>query len=548
MRALKILSKTVFVALVVGACTNTADVAQTNEGGAGPDDEAGGAQATGGSDSSGGARSDTGGTSSSGGSRSTGGTHAADAGQPSSGGTDAPEQTGGRTATGGSQATGGRPPTGGSQATGGRSSTGGSQATGGSPAAAGAGGGEDIVEERSDVAPNTDPQISDADFSAFVESANRFGLELQQAATDDGQLEAEGNQVFSPLSALVALSMTYVGARGDTATAMKATLHDELDAGLYHVAQNRLMRELRSRNQTGTDHNGEELRVELAPANSIWLERTFNVQAPFLDLLSQEYDSGARKVDFVNTPDEARLAINGWVEGRTHDRIQDLLAEGDVDTLTRIVLVNALYFYANWGSLFDERSTQAEPFTTLSGDTVTVDMMHQTQQLRYGSTASYAIAQVPYYVGDLWMTVVLPADGEFETVRSQVSGDWLAEASADLVPTEVRFALPKFQIETGQIRLLEALRALGMGIAFTPEADFSGIVEGEPLAITAVIQKAFIGTDEAGTEAAAATAVIAAGGLPEDPVPLTLDRPFLYFIQDTTGIVLFSGQVVDPTL
>jgi serpin B len=520
MRALEAVSKTVLLALLAGACSNDADPVRS-DGGAGPSDESGGALANGGSQGPGG-------------SKSSGGAEPADAGQPSLGGTGEPEQTGGRAATGGSQETGGE------------------QATGGIPAAAGAGGGSEIVEDRSDVAPDTDPQISDADFAAFVQSANRFGFELQQAAVDSGSLDAEGNQVFSPVSAMVALSMTYAGARGDTAAAMKATLHDELDDGVYHVAQNRLMRELRSRNQTGTDLLGGELRVEIAPTNSIWLERTLGVAGPFLDLLSQEYDSGARKVDFINAPDAARLAINGWVEDQTHDRIQDLLMPGDVDASTRIVLVNALYLYANWSSLFDKNSTAAEPFTTLSGEQVSVDMMHNNFKMQYASTESYAIAQVPYYSGELWMTVVLPAEGQFETVRSQVSGEWLAEASADVdptavAPTQVKLALPKFRIETAQTRLDEPLTSLGMGIAFTDEADFSGMVEDGPLFIGAVAQKAFIGTDEAGTEAAAATALRAGTGRPEQPVELTMNRPFLFFIQDTTGVVLFSGQVVDPT-
>jgi serpin B len=312
------------------------------------------------------------------------------------------------------------------------------------------------------------------------------------------------------------------------------------------------MRELRSRNRTGTDENGDVLRVEIAPTNSIWLERTLRVASPFLDLLSQQYDSGARKVDFINTSDDVRLAINGWVEDQTHDRIKDLLMPGDVDSSTRIVLVNALYFYANWASLFEKRATVVESFTTLSGEQVSVDMMHNTYEAQYASTESYAIVQVPYTWEDLWMTFVLPAEGQFETVRSQVSGEWLAEASADLGPsvasTEVKLSLPKFQIETGQIKLDEPLTRMGMGIAFTGQADFTGMVEDSPLSISSVVQKAFIGTDEAGTEAAAATAVVMAGGLPEEPVEFTMNRPFLFFIQDKTGIVLFSGQVVDPTL
>ena len=143
--------------------------------------------------------------------------------------------------------------------------------------------------------------------------------------------------------------------------------------------------------------------------------------------------------------------------------------------------------------------------------------------------------------------MVLPKAGGFEATRAQISGPWLSELTSGMTSTQTALSVPKFKVETGQFRLKLPLTDLGMGIVFTGQADFSGITTAQPLTIDDVIQKAFIGVDEAGTEAAAATAVTTVGAIPPTPTPFTVDRPFLFFVQDQTGLVLFSGQVVDPT-
>jgi serpin B len=396
---------------------------------------------------------------------------------------------------------------------------------------------------RSDVAPDTTPDISDTDFAAFIASANEFGLDLAQQVASTGALDKTKNGVFSPISALTALAMAYAGAEGDVAAAMKRALHDELAAEQYHVAQNRLMRELQGYNYSSLDEFGEPVRVELAPANSLWADKTAGIKTLFLDTMSRQYDAGVHLVDFRNGTESARLAINDWVEDKTKDKIKELLSKGDVDSSTQFVLVNALYLFANWQNLFMKESTSEAPFTTLNGDLVSVSTMHQTEPMLYKTTESFDVVQLPYVTGKLHLTVVLPKAGQFETVRSAVSADWLDSANSGLTSENVALSLPKFQIETAQMRLIPALEALGF---FDAGSTLSGIGD-EPVAISEVIQKAFIGTDESGTEAAAATAVGLATGLPSQSVVVTCDRPFLFFIQAESGLVLFSGQVVDPT-
>jgi serpin B len=389
----------------------------------------------------------------------------------------------------------------------------------------------------------TNPAISDTDYASFIADSNRFGLELYQKVNAS---TADKNSVFSPVSAELALAMAYGGATDAAAAAMKATLHDNLAMGQYHVACNRLQRDLLSRNYSHDFGSGNVYRIELAPANSLWIDLTFSVKTPFLDLLSEQYDTGTYRVNFAGEPEPSRLAINGWVMDRTHNKIKDLLNPGDVDSGTRAVLVNALYFFGNWSTLFNKQSTQPGIFHTLAGTDVTANLMHGgTEEFNYKADANATVLQVPYVHGDLWMTIVLPNSGQFASVRDQVSQAWLAQMTASLAQTSVQVTIPKFTITTDQIKLRDPLIALGMGPAFVE--NFTGI-SNEPISISDVVQKAFIGVDEEGTEAAAATAVMFAGAVPQQPIPVTVDRPFLYFIQDTTGIVLFAGQVVDPTL
>jgi serpin B len=237
------------------------------------------------------------------------------------------------------------------------------------------------------------------------------------------------------------------------------------------------------------------------------------------------------------------------VEAHTQDRIKELLVSGDITANTRFVIVNALYLYASWETLFPKKQTNQAAFHSLAGSDVTSDTMHVTDFMLYKATTDAQVVEVPYVSGNLWMTLVLPASGQFEATRAQIAGQWLADLSSSLTRTYVTLGLPKFKVVTPQLLLIQPLTDLGMGIAFEPgKADFSGITTDDPLFIRRVVQKAFIGVDEDGTEGAAATAVVGdTWGIPPTPVALTFDRPFLFFIQDKTGTVLFSGQVVDPT-
>jgi len=415
--------------------------------------------------------------------------------------------------------------------------------------AAGNGGGPDpnVTILRSSVQADESPELSAEDYKAFIAHINKFGLDLGRKLVEAENFE-QLNVIYSPLSATVALAMTYAGARGTTATEMKSVLGDTFAVGQFHVAANRLTRELASR-RTSRMVNDKTRKVELNVVDSLWVERTLEVEGAFLDLLSREYNSGVRQVDFVTAFEPARLSINDWVSDQTKMRIEDLIPPGAIDAATRVVLVNAVYFYGSWASPFTHEATSPATFKPLAGATIQVPTMHQVVFTNYRSSDDYALAELPYELDKLRMTIVLPAEGKFEAVRSQVSSAWLEQAVAGITPAKVSIALPKFKMTVGTFSLTESLRALGMNVPFTNAADFSGITQGGALQISDVVQKAFIAVDEDGTEAAAATAVIVSGtSAPIDqPIPFLVDRPFLFFIRDDNGAVLFSGQVTDPT-
>jgi serpin B len=402
--------------------------------------------------------------------------------------------------------------------------------------------------ERSLVEADDSPDISDADYAAFTDRFTGFGLELGQKVAASATLTTE-NAVYSPLSAAYALAMAYAGARGETAAEMKSVLGDTFMPGTYHSAANRLARELASRATSEMAGEGKARKVELNLADALFLERTLQVQPDFLDLLAREYDSGVRRLDFREAPEIARVSINDWVAEQTHEKILNLLPMGVIDNETRFVLVNALYFYGSWRAPFRQEATAPADFHTLSGETKQVPTMRAFELTAgYASSTDFSVAELRYVGDHLSMVIVLPAQDKFETVRGMANGPWLKQAVGSLQPSLLNVSLPKFKLTVGSFSLDAGLMALGMKQAFTDSADFSGIAPA--LKITEVLQKCFIAVDEDGTEAAAATGVI--GGTTsapvEQPIPFEVDRPFMFFVRDDNGVVLFSGQVVDPSV
>jgi serpin B len=392
---------------------------------------------------------------------------------------------------------------------------------------------------QSNRAREKNPDINEADLHSLVDGNNAFALELYQSLRPQS-----GNLVLSPFSISLALAMTYSGARGET----EAQMADVLNFGPQeqtHPAFNALDLAL-EKDTLVLDKEQEPMQLNIA--NSVWAEQTFTFLPDFLDTLSINYGAAMYLLDFINQAEPSRLEINNWVSDKTEDKINDLLPEGTINPATKMVLVNAIYFKADWLNPFDADDTHDREFKLLDGSTVIVPMMGQRMDIPYAVHDGYAIAELPYAGETAVMTLLVPDEGRFEEIESQLSYGMVQEALANIPTTDVAVAMPKFKYESAFL-LSDALSALGMPLAFDEDqADFSGMTDEQDLFIADVIHKAFVAVDEEGTEAAAATAVIMEGAtaiMVENS--LYIDRPFMYFIRDVeTGQILFIGRVLNP--
>ena len=376
-------------------------------------------------------------------------------------------------------------------------------------------------------------QISDLEWknprptaAAFdpAESVNELAFDLYTTLS----VENEGNLFFSPYSISSALAMTYGGARGETAEQMDQVLHlGGQDA--THPAFSYLRKKL--------NNIQEEEHVQLSIANALWPQKDYAFLPGSVALMRKFYGSEIHPVDYRTDAEGARRKINNWVEGQTNDRIQNLIPEGMLDPMTRLVLANAIYFKGDWASQFKKENTSPSPFTIPDGSKVDVPMMSQTGDFKLARTDRLQALELPYEGRDLSMLILLPDPGEALALQ------WPADL--EFTEMEVMVQLPKFKIDSS-FRLGNTLAALGMPLAFSPQADFSGMDGSKELSIGFVIHKAFVEVNEEGTEAAAATAVgMRFSGMPPQFIA---DRPFLFLIREnTTGTILFIGRVTDPS-
>jgi serpin B len=372
-----------------------------------------------------------------------------------------------------------------------------------------------------------------ADVQTLVQGNNAFALDLQARLR-----QSEGNLVCSPYSISMALAMTRAGARGQTAAEMDKVLHFTLDPSRLHPTNAELIR--------ANNGYGRPRDYQLSVVQSLWGDDTLTVNADFERLIHTDYGATLRRVRFNQKPDEARQQINHWVQNRTNDKIKDLLHKEDIDRMTRLVLVNAIYFKGAWQLPFHKAATREESFTS-GGRKRKAAMMHQTNSFRYAEGEGFQALELPYEGGDLSMMILLPREKDgLKNLEQALTPAQLSNWLEKLASRRVEVALPRFKVES-RFNLTQELEALGMPSAFGGGADFSGISTSEQLRISKVIHQAMVNVDEEGTEAAAATAVVMTRS-GESAVAFQADHPFLFLLRDQrTGSILFLGRVTDPS-
>jgi serpin B len=379
---------------------------------------------------------------------------------------------------------------------------------------------------------------------------NKFALELFAKLQS-----TKGNLFFSPYSISSALAMTYAGARNQTESQMAEVLHFPVSANVKTDSASKF---LLDRQQFATEfgklikdlnNRGQKGAYTLTVANALWGQKGYGFLKEFLELIESSYDGRLNEVDFVRAAEEARKTINSWVEKKTNGKIKNLISQGVLNSMTRLVLTNAIYFKGNWAQQFKENRTQDAPFTLADGQKTDVAMMNQKADFGYMETDTFQALELPYVNQELSMVILLPkkfdALDEFEkTLTLENLTQWLAK----IHKREVVVFMPKFKM-TSQFGLASVLKSMGMEDAFSSSADFSGINGKRDLFISAVIHKAYVEVNEEGTEAAAATGVVMRlTSVGPTPIPVfRADHPFLFLIRDNlTGSILFIGRVANP--
>lgn len=404
--------------------------------------------------------------------------------------------------------------------------------------------------------------------ATLVADERALAVDLYQAIR-----KQSGNLFYSPYSIYVALSMPYVGARGQTALQMSKTLHFSLpgdDAPLYPAVES-LGLELKGRGLLDKGQGGQIL-LRLKVANMMWGQAGYQFLQDNLFTLEKHYQAtfptfdqaSFPMLDFAAASAASSQTISAWVKDQTEGKIPDLLSAGTIGAMTKLVLANAIHFDVAWKNPFSPTATKTMPFRLLDGSSVDVPTMSDTLTLPYAKGQGYQAVELRYDGDGLGLVILLPDAGTFEQFEQGLTVAKLQDALSALAPNQVVLSLPKLRYEP-RIDLGQTLKGLGMTDAFdASKADFTEMTDRRGLSIGDVVHKAIISLDENGSEAAAATGVAmglsatphveAATGVVTQPTAaprveatVVVDRPFVFLIRDVkTGAVVFLGRVTNP--
>jgi serpin B len=362
---------------------------------------------------------------------------------------------------------------------------------------------------------------------------NEFAVELYKKIS-----KPDENVFFSPYSISTALAMTYAAAKGKTAQEMEQTLHFKLKNGDLHKGFSEIISDLNARGKQGN--------YKLNVANRIWVKAGLNPTKAFMDIVRKYYFAAAEILDFAGNPESSRVTINTWVEKMTNGKIKNLIPKGVIKSDTQMVLTNAIYFFGNWQSQFEEKRTSKSAFNVSPSKKIDVQMMHKTESFGYKRVKDLKVLALPYKGNELSMVIFLPdkVDG-IKDLEKSLTYKNIEQWTSGLDTSRVVVSLPKFKMSSG-FNLNQTLAAMGMKSAFTGTADFSGIAKG--IFISAILHKAYVDVNERGTEAAAATAVVMTKSAAPKVDIFNADHPFIFLIRDNkSGSILFMGKLMDPS-
>ncbi len=371
-------------------------------------------------------------------------------------------------------------------------------------------------------------------YSELIKNNNDFAFSLFSKIN-----EKEENNIFiSPFSISTALAMTYDGAKSRTAREMRKALNFYRNQEQSHKEFTGLLNFYRNLNQ-------DFLNI----ANAAVAQENY----PFLDSylkLVANYNAKFSTANFRSDEDreKARIKINKWVADNTNNKIEELLDSKTLDAMTRLVLLNAIYFKADWNFEFDKRRTQKAEFFSPQGK-LSANFMKITEKFNYYETSDIQMIELPYRDSVASMYIIMHSEknniNEYITDFDLELFNYYINNSEN---QKISLSMPKFKMET-DYELKDFLKEMGMIRAFNYKADFRGMTGHKDLMIDQIIHKAFIEVDEKGTEAAAATAVVMREKSMRVPVEMNLNRPFIFIIKEhQKNSILFAGKLTNPVL
>ncbi len=377
-----------------------------------------------------------------------------------------------------------------------------------------------------------------AQTESLVEGNTAFALDLYS------ELKSQpGNLFFSPYSISTALAMTYAGARGETEKQMAGVLRFNKDQRQVHSAFGEVQQKLGE----ATQQEGIELNI----ANALWTQKGHPFLSDFVKVAKREYQANINQADFKTGAEAARGEINAWVAQKTKDKIQDILPSGSLNSLTRLVLANAIYFKGLWANPYDKAQTSVQPFHLSAASRIDVPLMHLFDNVKYMENTDFQAVELPYKSNTLSMVVLLPRQVDAcAQMEKQFTTALLSNSLSQMKQRKVEIFLPRFKLESS-FELNNTLSRMGMPDAFGEKADFSGMDATRLLYISGIFHKAWGEVNEEGTEAAAATAVVVATLAivkpPPPPPVFRADHPFIFLIRDTrSGSLLFLERLANP--
>ena len=360
----------------------------------------------------------------------------------------------------------------------------------------------------------------------IVKACNEFAFDLYEVLKNKSK-----NVLFSPYSINIALVMTYEGAKGGTKEEFKKVLHLP-----FEDVKNYYLKLLKNTNFVKKG-------CILKTANGLWIQKGFRILKSYKRVIKKYYLGEVREADFKHESEEARKKINKWVAQKTEQKIKEVIPKRGLNSLTRLVIANAIYFKGKWLKGFNKRYTHEDKFFINKNKTIKVKMMQKEDTFNYAEDENYQVLELPYEGERISMIIFLPKkiDSKLDLSLNQ-----FYTLINKLKKTDVLVFIPRFKEKLGY-DLKQVLYNMGIKKAFTGEADFSGIDGKEDLLIQKVFHKAFVSVDEEGTEAAGSTAVvIGLKAIPRYKV-FKANHPFLFFIIDKkTGLILFLGKIKNP--